>query len=62
VALDSGSLELGAEQTEGFSYAQVREAFILAGQLALQRRAEEISREDLTGGIGLVRGEGTRRR
>jgi hypothetical protein len=36
----------------------VREAFILAAQLALRRRADRIRRDDLLEGVRLVRGEG----
>lgn len=45
-------------QTEGFSYAQVREAFILGGQLAFQRGADEIDGADLLEACRLVRMEG----
>jgi hypothetical protein len=56
--LDADTLARGAEASEGFSFAQVREAFILAGQLAFQRGAESIGADDLLEGIRLVRGEG----
>jgi len=44
--------------TEDFSYAQVREAYILGGQLAFQRGADEINGADLLEACRLVRVEG----
>jgi hypothetical protein len=56
--LDAEAVARGAEASEGFSFAQVREAFILAGQLAFQRSDETIGVDDFLEGIRLVRGEG----
>jgi ATP-dependent 26S proteasome regulatory subunit len=57
-ALDPDAVARGAAALEGFSFAQVCEAFILAGQLAFQRGGDTISSDDLLEGIRLVRGEG----
>ncbi len=46
-----------AGQTDGLSYAQLREAFILAGQLAFQRDSVGIDGADLLEAARVVRGE-----
>jgi len=46
-----------AVESDGFSFAQIREAYIAAGQLAFQRDADTVRRDDLLDGIRLVRGE-----
>jgi hypothetical protein len=56
----AGSLEpddalTAANQSDGFSFAQLREAYILAGQCAFQRGDEELRAEDLMQGIASVR-------
>jgi hypothetical protein len=56
--LDPDTVAPATEQSDGFSFAQVREAFILAGQLAFQHGAEAIGGNDLLDAIRLVRGEG----
>jgi hypothetical protein len=56
--LDAEAVARGAEASDGFSFAQVREAFILAGQLAFQRGGDTIGADNLLEGIRLVRGEG----
>jgi hypothetical protein len=52
---DEKAIEAAAQQSEGFSYAQLREAYILAGQCAFQRDEEKIRGQDLTAGIASVR-------
>jgi hypothetical protein len=56
--LDPETLALAGVQTEGFSFAQVREAYIVGGQFAFQRGRDAIDRDDLLEGIRRVRGEG----
>jgi ATPase family associated with various cellular activities (AAA) len=56
-ALDAETLTLVGTQTDGFSFAQVREAYIVGGQLAFQRGNDRVDGEDLLEGIRLVRGE-----
>jgi SpoVK/Ycf46/Vps4 family AAA+-type ATPase len=46
----SANLEEAASKSPGFSFAQLREAYIMAGQLAFERK-DEISQEDLLSGI-----------
>ena len=50
------TIHLAARDSEGLSFAQVREAYILAGQSAYSR-AGEIDREDLLDGVRQVRDE-----
>ena len=52
---DETAFERAAAQSEGFSFAQLREAYILAGQIAFQRDDEEIRGEDLLKGVKGVR-------
>lgn len=52
--LDRDAVMTAAKQSNGFSFAQIREAYILAGQLAFQRGDEEIRGEDLLQGIAGV--------
>jgi hypothetical protein len=56
--VDDGSLPTLAAAMEDFSYAQVRETFILAGQLAFGGGRDDIASEDLLHATELVRGEG----
>jgi hypothetical protein len=56
-ALPESAVARAARETEGFSFAQVREAYIVGGQLAFRRGAGEVTLEDLREGIGLVRAE-----
>ena len=44
-----------ASLSDGFSFAQLREAYILAGQFAFRRKAEEILGDDLLEGVSGVR-------
>ena len=46
----SANLEEAASKSPSFSFAQLREAYIMAGQLAFERK-DEISHEDLLSGI-----------
>ena len=46
-----------AAEMDDFSYAQVRETFILAGQLAFSEGRDDIGAEDLKPALALVRGE-----
>jgi len=48
---DEKAIEAAAQHSEGFSYAQLREAYILAGQIAFQRDNEEIRGADLLEGV-----------
>ena len=41
------AIRRAAEESDGFSFAQLREAYILAGQMAFERNDEEIRGEDL---------------
>jgi ATP-dependent 26S proteasome regulatory subunit len=56
-AIEDDVLPQVAAETDGFSHAQIREAFILAGQLAFQREHEHIDRDNLIEACRLVRGE-----
>ena len=53
--LHTAALDSAVALSDGFSFAQLRESYILAGQIALQRNDEEILGEDLLGGIKRVR-------
>jgi hypothetical protein len=53
--LDGDAVLAAAKYSDGFSFAQLREAYIFAGQCAFQRGEEEIGAEDLIGGIANVR-------
>jgi hypothetical protein len=46
-----------ADRSDGFSFAQLREAYILGGQLAFGRSSEEVSGTDLLEGVALLAGE-----
>jgi hypothetical protein len=48
---DETAFESAAAQSEGLSFAQLREAYILAGQTAFQRAGEDIGGEDLLNGV-----------
>jgi hypothetical protein len=48
-------LDSAAALSDGFSFAQLRESYILAGQIAFQRNDEEILGEDLLEGVKRVR-------
>jgi hypothetical protein len=52
---DKTAFECAAAQSEDFSFAQLREAYILAGQIAFQRHDEEIRGEDLLKGVKCVK-------
>ena len=56
-SLDEETLARAASEADGFSFAQLREGYILAGQLAFGREGEEIRPEDLLEGIRIVRVE-----
>jgi hypothetical protein len=56
--LDDTALAEAALQCDGFSFAQVREGYILAGQFAYQRGSETIGAADLLRGEACVRGDG----
>jgi len=49
------AFESAAVLSDGFSFAQLREAYILAGQIAFQRSGEEICSEDLIAGVNGVK-------
>jgi len=53
---DEKAIEVAAETSEGFSFAQLREAYILAGQIAFQRNDKQIRGVDLLEGVMGVRG------
>jgi ATPase family associated with various cellular activities (AAA) len=53
--LDEESVFRAAEQSDGFSFAQLKEVYILAGQMAFERNME-IAGEDLLEGVRLLRG------
>jgi hypothetical protein len=50
-SLDPRTVSAVSKASEGFSFAQLREAYILAGQLTFQRDGEEIRGEDLLEGV-----------
>lgn len=52
---DEKAIEAAAQDSEGFSFAQLREAYILAGQIAFQRDDEGIRGEDLLEGVAGVK-------
>lgn len=52
--LQSAELELAAQLTSGFSFAQLREAYIQAGQSAFSRR-QDVCWSDLAEGISQIR-------
>lgn len=54
---DEETLARAASEADGFSFAQLREGYILAGQLAFGREGEEVRPEDLLEGIRMVRVE-----
>jgi len=56
--VDEAVLREAARRAEGFSFAQVREAYILAGQYAFRRGADDIGNADLFEGVERVRQEG----
>ena len=56
-SFNEATLRTAAGETDGFSFAQLREAYILAGQLAFERGDEQIGRADIINAIRLVRGE-----
>jgi ATPase family associated with various cellular activities (AAA) len=53
--LDPEGIAAAAQQSDGLSFAQIREAYILAGQFAFQRGDERIHSEDLLEGTAAVR-------
>lgn len=53
-ALTNDGLRRPVEASEGFSFAQLRESYITAGQLAFERRGE-VMEEDLLAGIRSLR-------
>ena len=52
--LHTAILDSTVALSEGFSFAQLRESYILAGQVAFQRNDEEILGEDLLDGVRRV--------
>lgn len=56
-SFDEEMLTRAASETDGFSFAQLREGYILAGQLAFGREGKEVRPEDLLEGIRMVRVE-----
>lgn len=55
--LDHETIEWAAKHSDGFSFAQVRESYILAGQLAFERGDEEVAGQDLRQAVTLIAGE-----
>jgi hypothetical protein len=53
--LHTGAVDSAVALSEGFSFAQLRESYILAGQFAFHRNVEEILGEDLLDGVKSVR-------
>jgi ATP-dependent 26S proteasome regulatory subunit len=53
---EQGFLATARDESDRLSFAQIREAYILAGQAAL-RRGRDIELEDLLDGLRRVRGE-----
>lgn len=54
IVLDSAAVERVAEASRSCSFAQLREAYIMAGQMAFERQ-ENITEEDLLSGIDALR-------
>jgi len=54
--LNADALGPASDVTEGSSFAQLQETYILAGQLAYERGTEEISVDDLINGANTLRG------
>jgi SpoVK/Ycf46/Vps4 family AAA+-type ATPase len=52
---DENAIQAAAKRSEGLSFAQLREAYILAGQIAFQRDDAEIRGEDLLEGVSGVK-------
>ncbi len=48
-------MDAAAAESDGFSFAQLREAYILAGQLSFSRGDEEIIGTDILEGIRTLR-------
>lgn len=55
-AIPNAALQNLAQQTESFSFAQLRESYILAGQFATSRN-QEITEADLAGSIQFLKFE-----
>jgi len=55
VPFDYDGIATAAKQSEGFSFAQIREAYVLAGQSAFQCGVEPILADDIMRGIEGVR-------
>lgn len=53
--LDDDAVLSAANQADGFSFAQLREAYIVAGQCAFQRGDERIQAKDLIEGVASVK-------
>jgi hypothetical protein len=53
--LNEDAILSAAKRADGFSFAQVREAYVSAGQCAFQRGDEAILLSDLIEGIAAVR-------
>jgi hypothetical protein len=53
--LDYNGVSTAVKQSEGFSFAQIREAYVLAGQCAFQRGDDAIQPADLSEGIAAVK-------
>jgi hypothetical protein len=56
-SFDEQTLTKAAHETDGCSFAQLREGYILAGQLAFGREGDEVRPEDLLEGIRMIRVE-----
>ena len=56
-SFDEQTLTKAINETDGFSFAQLREGYILAGQFAFGREGGEVRPEDLLEGIRMVRVE-----
>jgi hypothetical protein len=53
--LDSDSLDVAAAESEGFSYAQLREGYILAAQFAFER-GDSVNSDDVLSALTKMRG------
>jgi ATP-dependent 26S proteasome regulatory subunit len=54
-SFDEQTLSKAVNETDGFSFAQLREGYILAGQFAFERGDEAIRAGDLLEGIRILR-------
>ena len=58
-AMQTEALDSAVALSDGFSFAQLRESYILAGQCAFQRDHEEIGDEELLEGVRRVKNGAT---